>query len=97
MEVTCATDLIAISWLTILVNADAMTKDNREILLYGFYRERETIETLLVFGVSEVPAELHRIVRTYHSIQDAGENLKYIILTAYHKKKNSEKFSATLA
>ena len=97
VEVTCATDLIAMSWLAILVNADAMAKDDRE-MLYWFYQEAgEAAETLLVFGASDVPAELRRIVRTYRSVQDVGENLKYILLTAYRKKKNSENFSATLA
>lgn len=97
VEVTCVTDLIAMSWLAILVNADAMAKDDQE-MLYGFYQEAgEAAEALLVFGASDVPAELRRIVRTYHSIQDTGENLKYILLTAYRKKKNSENFSATLA
>lgn len=96
VEVTCATDLIAMNWLAILVNADAMTKDDRE-MLYGFYQEAgEGAETVLFFGASDVPIELKRIIRTYPSVQDTGENLKYILLTAYRKKKNSENFSATL-
>lgn len=97
VEVTCATDLIAMSWLAILVNADAMAIDDRE-MLYEFYQEAgEAAETVLFFGTPDVPAELKKLIRTYPSVRDTGENLKYILLTAYRKMKNSENFSATLS
>lgn len=96
VEVTCATDLIAMNWLAILVNAEAMEKDDRE-MLYWFYQEAgEAVDTILFFGEAGVPAGLKRIIRTYHSIQDMGESLKYILLTAYREKKNTENFSKIL-
>lgn len=96
VEVDCATDLIAMNWLAILVKAQAMEKDDRE-MLYWFYQEAgEAVDTVLFFGESDVPAGLKRIIRTYHSIQDMGESLKYILLTAYREKKNTENFSKIL-
>ena len=95
--VTCATDLIAMNWMAVLVNAEAMAKDDRE-MLYGFYQEAgDAAEILLLFGASDVPHELRRTVRVYPNVQSTGENLKYILLTAYRRKKNSENFSASLA
>ena len=97
VEVECATDLIAMDWMTIMVNANVMTKDDRE-MLYGFYQEvGDVAETVLFFGASDVPAELRRTIKAYPSIQSMGENLKYTLLSAYRRKKNSENFSASLA
>lgn len=97
VEVVCATDLIAMDWMAIMVNANAMTKDDRE-MLYGFYQEvGDVAETVLFFGISDVPAELRRTIKAYPSIQSMGENLKYTLLSAYRRKKNSENFSASLA
>lgn len=96
-EVTCATDLIALSWIAILVNAGAMEKDDREMLC-GFYQEAgDAADLLLLFGASDVPTELRHIVKVYPDFQSTGENLKYILLSAYRRKKNSENFSASLA
>lgn len=97
VEVVCATDLIAMDWIAIMVNANVMTKDDRE-MLYGFYQEvGDVAETVLFFGTSDIPAELRRTIKAYPSIQSMGENLKYTLLSAYHRKKNSENFSASLA
>lgn len=97
VEVACATDLIAMDWLAILVNADAMGKDDRE-LLYWFYQEAgEAADALLFYGKDDVPAGLKRFIRTYRSFRDMDKNLKYVLLTAYRKKKNSENYSRILA
>lgn len=96
-EVSCATDLIAINWLAILVQADAMTEDDRD-LLYWFYQEAGDVsEAVLFFGNVDVPPELRRVIKIYPSFQAVDENLKYILLTAYRRKKNSENFSISLA
>lgn len=97
VEVVCATDLIAMDWMAIMINANVMAKDDRE-MLYGFYQEvGDVAETVLFFGISDVPAELRRTIKAYPSIQSMGENLKYTLLSAYRRKKNSENFSASLA
>lgn len=93
----CFTDLIAIPTFAIIVNAaDAPTKDLE--LLFEFYSELgDFSETVILLGSIAIPTALSKKINLFPDFDALAPNVKYLLLSAYRKKKKSETFSATLA
>lgn len=97
MDAGIVTDIIAVAEFAVIVNADSMTQEDKE-MLFDFYGEIAPFsETVIFIGQVSIPDNLKKSILVYESFESLKENLKYILLSAYRKQKKSENFSATLA
>jgi len=92
------TDLIALNAVSCIINADALSQDDME-LLWSFYREINccTDETILWFGTTKPPAELQKIFKSYDRFEDMADRLKYLLLDAHKRSKKTSEFSKSIS
>ena len=92
-----ATDLVAIAAEVLIVKADALDKEGRELLL-DYYNEVGDSSDEAVFWIGEpcLPKKLVKRFKLFASFDDLENNLKYFLLTAFRKSKRAKAFSEKL-
>ena len=92
------TDLIAIGHVALILNADMLSDDEREMLC-GFYEDVGSCsdETLIWLGECKPLGEAKRVFKYYRSFSDIEEKLKYLLLEAHRKSKKAAEYSERLA
>lgn len=92
-----ATDLIAIPASVLVINADVLNVDDRN-MIFDFYTEIDncTDETLFWIGSSEQPTDLRRNFKCYENFDEFAVNMKYHLLTAFRKSREARAFSNKL-
>ena len=97
LKVNSATDLIAIPASALVINADVLNVDDRN-MIFDFYTEIDncTDETLFWIGSSEQPSNLRRNFKCYENFDEFAVNMKYHLLTALRKSREAKTFSNKL-
>ena len=95
-DTECASDLIAIDHIAIIVNVSRLDPGGLE-LLYAFYGEIEYFaESVILVGPTLSPPPDVGFKR-YADFESLSTDLKYLLLSAFRQKKNSDNFSKKLA
>lgn len=93
-----ATDLIAIPASALVINADVLNEDDRN-MIFDFYTgiDNCTDETLFLIGSVEQSADLRRNFKCYENFDEFAVSMKYHLLTALRKSREAKAFSNKLA
>lgn len=94
----CFTDIIACSSYAAIINIPAVSDGDLEMLWdycieVGFAMSEE----IILVGDVNIPKQLKTKIQAYSDFGELEDNLKYVILSAYHNNKKQENFSSTLA
>lgn len=97
LSVNNTTDLIAIPASVLVINAEILNVDDRNMIC-DFYAEIDncTDETLFWIGNFEQPSNLRRNFKCYENFDEFAVNMKYHLLTALRKSRETKAFSNKL-
>ena len=97
LDTDAPTDLIAISASALIIIADALDTDSRDIIS-DYYTEIGgcTDETVFWLGYPKPPNHLQTKFKCYESFDELATNLKYHLLSAHSKSKKAKDFSKQL-
>ena len=97
LDTDAPTDLIAISASALIIIADALDTDSRDIIS-DYYTEIGgcTDETVFWLGYTKPPNHLQTKFKCYESFDELATNLKYHLLSAHSKSKKAKNFSKQL-
>ncbi len=93
----CFTDIIACKSYAIIINMPAVSDDDWDMLRDYYFKIGMTSESIVLVGNANVTKQLKNKMQIYRNFDGLQNNLKYVILSAYHNNKKSESFSSTLA
>lgn len=98
MDTDAATDLIAIYAAALIINAGALSDEDRE-MIYEYYHQIGSCvsETIFWLGNPKPEAKLRAYFRCCRSFDELAPNLKYLLLTAHSKSKKAVDYSKKLA
>lgn len=98
LDTDAPTDLIAVPASAIVICAEALDEDSREMIL-DFYSEINGCTDESVFWIGEPcpPKGLQRWIKYYDSFDAFSENMKYHLLSAHRASKKAKEFSGQLA
>ena len=98
LDTDAHTDLIAISSSAIIIRAESLDDEAREMIL-DFYSEINgcTDESVFWIGEPRPPKNLQKWIKCYDSFDAFSENMKYHLLTAHRASKKAKEFSGQLA
>lgn len=97
MDTDCITDIIAVNEMAVIIRWDAMSEEDKDLLI-GFYTEIVPFpETLILIGDPDIPDALRKCASVYDTFDSFSLNMKYILLGAYRRNRKNENFSSTLA
>ena len=93
-ETNCFTDIIAIGAEAILIQADALSDDEAE-MLFDFYDEicNSSSDTVIWLGGTQPPKNLQKYLKCYQDFSEIEGKLKYLLLDVHKKQKKSSEFS----
>ncbi len=93
-DTDCSTDIIAIGAEAILIQADALSDDDTE-MLFGYYEEicNCSSDTIIWLGGKQPPKHLQKFLKCYRAFSEIESKLEYILLSARKKQKKSSAFS----
>lgn len=86
-----ATDLIAVPAFALIIHADALKPEDRN-MLYDFYAEigNSTDETLFWLGALKPARKFKKVFKCYENFDEFALNMKYHLLTAYRKSQRAK-------
>ena len=98
IETDCAVDIIAIGAVAYIISAEALTDEDREMIL-EYYEEINgcSDETVLWIGTPAPPKSLQKLIKCYDSFEMIADNLKYYLLSAHRQSKKARDYSKQLA
>ena len=90
----CFTDIIAIGAEAVLIQADALSDDETD-MLFDFYNEicNSSSDTIIWLGEKQPPRHLQKYLKCYRDFSEIEGKLKYLLLDAHKKQKKSSEFS----
>lgn len=93
-DTDCFTDIIAIGAEATLIQADALSDDETE-MLFGYYDEicNSSSDTIIWLGGKQPPKNLQKYLKYYRNFLEIEEKLEYILLSARKKQKKYSEFS----
>ena len=93
-DTDCFTDIIAIGAEAVLIQADALSDDETE-MLFDFYNEicNSSSDTIIWIGGKQPPKHLQKYLKCYWDFSEIEGKLKYLLLYAHKKQKKSSEFS----
>lgn len=97
LKVECATDLIAIDHLALIISLEVLSVDEWDMIIQFYTEIGSFSETVVIIGAGELPRGLNEKFKHYPNFEKLIANLKYIVLTAYKRKKKNENFSKSIA
>lgn len=97
LDTDAPTDLIAIFASALIIIADALDTDSRD-MISDYYTEIGgcTDETVFWLGYPKPPSHLRAKFKCYQSFEEFAVNLKYHLLSAHSKSKKAKDFSKQL-
>ena len=95
---TICTDIIAMSYTAVIINANALTENEYNILI-DFYLDAVAglYETIYWIGFPLPPKGLQSALKCYNSFEQFSNNMKYCFLDAQRQYKKNQDFSNRLA
>lgn len=98
MNTECASDLIAYSASSIIINASKLSTDDYDMII-DYYNEIKgcTDETVIWIGKPEPHGPLKKQFKCFESFEVLQNKLKYILLSAHSKSQKAASYSKKLA
>lgn len=97
MDTDIFTDIIAIDEFAVVADFESMSTEERDLMVEFYSDIAPFSETVVLIGGNNLTSPLVKHFTVYDNFESFAENMKYIFLNAYRKRKKSVNFSNTLA